>query len=150
MLKGETLMMLNQAYKPLCAAILGAALLTGCGRSETPTTPSSQLPPPATTAQAPVATPAPNAEITVQGADTTRSAGQTVSDAAVTAKVKSALLQASDVKGTDVNVDTVNGIVMLKGEVETQAQADRAVQIARNTEGVTRVDSEKLMVKAKT
>jgi hyperosmotically inducible protein len=73
-----------------------------------------------------------------------------VSDAAVTAKVKSALLQAADVKGTDVNVDTVNGIVMLKGEVETQAQVDRAVQIARNTEGVTRVDSEKLMVKAKT
>lgn len=141
-------MILNQAHKPFFAALLGAALLTGCGRSETPpTTSASQLPPPAATAEAPA--PVPNAEITVQGTDATRSAGQTVSDAAVTANVKSALLQAPEVKGTDVNVDTVNGIVRLKGEVETQAQADRAVQIARNTEGVTRVDSEQLMVKAK-
>ena len=140
--------MLNEAHKPLFAALLGAALLTGCGRGETPTnTRAPQLPPPATTAQAPA--PTPNAEITVQGTDATRTAGQAVSDAAVTAKVKSALLQAPEVKGTDVNVDTVNGIVVLKGEVETQAQADRAVQIARNTEGVTRVDSQHLMVKAK-
>lgn len=138
--------MLNQVHKLFFAALLGAALLTGCGRSESPTNTSApQLPPPATTAEAP----APNAEITVQGTHATRTAGQTVSDAAVTAKVKSALLQAPEVKGTDVNVDTVNGIVRLKGEVETQAQADRAVQIARNTEGVTRVDSEHLMVKAK-
>lgn len=81
--------------------------------------------------------------------DGSRSAGQTVSDAAVTTKVKSALLQAPEVQGTNVNVDTVNGTVTLKGEVETQAQADRAVQIARSTEGVSRVDSQQLTVKGK-
>jgi hyperosmotically inducible protein len=80
--------------------------------------------------------------------DPGRTVAQTVDDAAVTAKLKSALLQAPDVKGTDVNVDTVNGKVTLKGTVESQAQADRAVQIARASEGVREVDNQ-LMVKAR-
>jgi hyperosmotically inducible protein len=61
---------------------------------------------------------------------------------------RAALLASPDVKGLDVNVDTVNGKVTLKGSVDSQVQADRAVQIARGTEGVKDVESQ-LTVKAK-
>lgn len=136
--------------KFVCAAILGAALVTACGRTETTSTTSAPRSPAAsTTAQSSGPTTVPQTEVALAGPEASRSAGQTVSDAAVTAKVKSALLQAPEVKGTDVNVDTVNGTVTLKGQVETQAQADRAVQIARSIEGVSRVDSQQLTVKAK-
>jgi osmotically-inducible protein OsmY len=50
--------------------------------------------------------------------------------------------------GAIATLATVNGKVILKGAVETQAQADRAVQIARASEGVREVDNQ-LMVKTK-
>ena len=71
-----------------------------------------------------------------------------IDDATITAKVKAALLHAADVKGTDLNVNTVNGAVTLKGSVESQAQTDRAVQIARASEGVREVNNQ-LTVKAR-
>jgi hyperosmotically inducible protein len=75
-----------------------------------------------------------------------RTVGQTVDDATITAKVKAALLQADDVKGLDVNVDTVKGTVTLKGTVDTQSQIDRAISIAKVAEGVKDVRNE-LIVK---
>lgn len=78
-----------------------------------------------------------------------RTVGQTVDDVTITAKVKAALLQADDVKGTDINVDTMGGTVTLKGAVESQAQSDRAVTIAKGIEGVKEVKNT-LMVKATT
>jgi hyperosmotically inducible protein len=73
--------------------------------------------------------------------DTDRTAGQTVDDAAVTAKVKAALLAESNVDGTKINVDTSNGRVTLKGEVPSKTMADRAVQVAKGVEGVKDVDN---------
>lgn len=126
----------------LLGTVAGLAL-AGCQR-EDPRSTASPTPMPAEQSS-----PAPQTGSTAPGAmDTGRTVGQTVDDASVTAKLKSALLQAPEVKGTDVNVDTVNGKVTLKGAVENQAQADRAVQIARAVEGVREVDSQ-LMVKAK-
>ena len=66
---------------------------------------------------------------------------QPVGDAAITKKIQASLLQAPDVKGTAVNVDTVNGTVTLRGTVASQAQANRAVEIARTSPGVTEVIS---------
>ena len=48
--------------------------------------------------------------------------------------------------GLDVSVETVNGVVRLSGDVESQAQIDRAVEIARDIEGVTNVESSDLTV----
>lgn len=62
-------------------------------------------------------------------------------DANITAKVKSQLLWNESTHGLDINVDTDNGRVMLQGEVETEAEAQLAVQIARNTQGVRAVES---------
>jgi osmotically-inducible protein OsmY len=69
-------------------------------------------------------------------------AGEAVSDATVTAKVKTALLADADVKGLQINVDTSDGVVTLKGSVESQAQAAKAKQLAQGIEGVKSVDSQ--------
>ena len=42
-------------------------------------------------------------------------------------------------KGSNINVDTDNHVVTLKGTVTTAAGRDRAVQIAKTTKGVNRV-----------
>jgi len=127
--------------QPLCyVAILGVALTAGCQRDEprpktTPTPPTTPQP-----AERPVV-PAPQTGTPTPG-DAGRTVGKTIDDATITAKLKAALLQAPDVKGTDVNVDTVRGAVTLKGSVETQTQADRAAQIARAAEGVREVNNQ--------
>lgn len=70
---------------------------------------------------------------------TQQSAGEYTSDAAITAKVKAALLAAKDVSAADVNVETFRGTVQLSGFVDSQAQAARAVEVARGVEGVQSV-----------
>lgn len=84
-------------------------------------------------------------------ADETREAantvGEKIDDGVVTTKVKSALLADDTVKGLDINVDTKDGTVSLKGAVDNQTQIDRAVEIAKGIEGVQNVDNQ-LSVKA--
>jgi hyperosmotically inducible periplasmic protein len=145
----------------LMTAAVSLALtgLAGCGQDETTTT--SRAPdttvttPPATTPTPPAATTTPPADTTAAApatstttaatgsgpSDVDRSAGQTVDDATVTAKVKAALLAESGVAGTKINVDTFQGRVTLKGEVPSKNMADRAVQVARGIEGVKDVDN---------
>jgi hyperosmotically inducible protein len=53
--------------------------------------------------------------------------------------VKSALFADPQVSGFAVNVDTYDRVVQLSGFVDTQAQKDRADQLARGTEGVRAV-----------
>lgn len=69
------------------------------------------------------------------------SLGQKVDDSVVTTKVKTALLADPDVKGTVVNVETVNGTVQLSGFVDSPAQISRAVDIAKRVDGVIRVEN---------
>lgn len=69
---------------------------------------------------------------------------QPLGDTWITTKVKSSLLADSDVAGLGVEVETVNGEVRLSGDVDSQAQIDRAVEIARDIEGVTNVDASRL------
>jgi hyperosmotically inducible protein len=63
--------------------------------------------------------------------------GQT--DAGITTAVKSKLAADDMVKAYQVDVDTSNKVVTLRGDVETAAQKEHAVMIARNTDGVTDV-----------
>ena len=136
---------MNVTHIAMTSALL-VAVATGCRREEPK--PSEPLPPP-TPQTAPQPAPPPAASPGTNSSEPGRSAGQTIDDATVTAKVKAALLQAPDVKGTDINVDTVNGTVTLKGSVETQTQSDRAASIAKDIEGVKNVQST-LMVKGTT
>ncbi len=68
------------------------------------------------------------------------------SDTWITTKVKADLLATKDVPGMELKVETVNGVVSLSGHVGTQAEADRAVALARGIEGVKRVDSSGITV----
>lgn len=68
--------------------------------------------------------------------------GSTVDDGIVTTKVKTALLADADVKSFDIAVVTRKGQVQLSGFVDSQAQIDRAVGIARAIEGVQSIGNE--------
>jgi hyperosmotically inducible protein len=60
-------------------------------------------------------------------------------DAGITSAVKSKMAADDTVKASDINVDTHNHVVTLNGTVGSNAEKERAVMIARNTNGVTSV-----------
>lgn len=62
-----------------------------------------------------------------------------VSDGAITAKIKSKMALDDSIKARDINVSTSDGVVTLSGKVGSAAERDRAVQLARETEGVKSV-----------
>jgi osmotically-inducible protein OsmY len=71
----------------------------------------------------------------------TELAKDTLADTAITTKVKTELLAEPALKSLDVHVETVNGTVMLSGFVPSQAEVDKAVDVARNVKGVNKVQS---------
>ena len=78
----------------------------------------------------------------------THESDQPGTDTWITTKVKAELLTSKDVPGLELKVETVNGVVSLSGEVDSQAEADRAIAAAKGVQGVTRVDSAGIVVKA--
>lgn len=71
-----------------------------------------------------------------------RTGGEVIDDAAVTAKVKAALLAEKDVNALDIKVQTFNGTVQLSGFVDSQWQIDKAAQVAAAVNGVQRVQND--------
>nr|WP_067296728.1 BON domain-containing protein [Marinobacterium profundum] len=76
------------------------------------------------------------------GEGTERSFTRRVEDANLTAKVKSQLLWHRTTGGLAINVDTRNTRVTLSGNVDSQAEAELAEQIALNTHEVSSVDNQ--------
>jgi osmotically-inducible protein OsmY len=60
----------------------------------------------------------------------------------ITAKVQAKYFVDDDIKGRNINVDTLNGKVTLKGTVGSEGERRQAVTIARNTDGVKDVVDE--------
>lgn len=79
-------------------------------------------------------------------AETADDAGNVISDAWITSKVKSSYLFSRSLSGLDISVDTDNGKVVLEGSVGTDAEKDLAEQTAKNIRGVKEVDSSALSV----
>lgn len=73
------------------------------------------------------------------GTATRQSTGEYVDDAALTAKVKTALVRDEVVKAMQVDVTTFKGNVQLSGFVDTEEQKSRAAMLAGGVEGVTNV-----------
>jgi len=75
--------------------------------------------------------------------DTDRTHPKTfVKDSVITTKIKAKLAEEKVSSLTHIKVDTHSkGEVVLSGKVRTQEEADKAVSIARETEGVTSVKS---------
>jgi hyperosmotically inducible protein len=72
-----------------------------------------------------------------------------IPDAALTAAVKAKLLADTATSGLKINVDTLNGVVTLSGEVRSETERDVALRLARETTGVREVN-DRLSVVART
>jgi hyperosmotically inducible protein len=66
-------------------------------------------------------------------------AGDAITDAALTTAVKTKFLADTTVSGLSIDVDTSNGVVTLTGKVRSARERDRALEIARGTDGVKSV-----------
>jgi osmotically-inducible protein OsmY len=75
-----------------------------------------------------------------------RDVGEAFSDAWITTKVKSTLLFSTAVSGTSISVETRDGIVRLEGQVGSEEEKARAVRLAREVNGVKRVDAENVSI----
>lgn len=65
--------------------------------------------------------------------------GDALSDAALTAKVKTRLLTNDLTRGININVDSDDGVVTLRGTVPSEAAKDKAGEIALAVDGVDSV-----------
>jgi osmotically-inducible protein OsmY len=63
-----------------------------------------------------------------------------VGEGTLTAKIKSKMALDDIVKASAIDVDTRDGVVTLSGTVTSEAERQRAVQLARETEGVRSVE----------
>lgn len=142
--------------KPGVAAVSAALLalagisLAGCDRDrvDTAATPTRTATTTTTTANGTSVTPndttsapSPSTTGTTSTTQTTTTATMGNPDPTLTAKVKSSLLADPSVGGLKIDVDSANGTVTLNGNVKSQAEADRAVQLATATEGVKSVQN---------
>ncbi|GEB69999.1 MULTISPECIES: BON domain-containing protein [Pseudoalteromonas] len=69
-----------------------------------------------------------------------------LTDAKITTVITTRFLFDSEVDGTDIDVDTDNGVVKLKGSVESEAEKQLAIKIAKNAEDVRDVVDELTIV----
>ncbi len=76
---------------------------------------------------------------------TSESTGQYVDDATITTRVKAEFVADKTVDSTDIKVETYKGTVQLSGFAKSQAEINRAVQIARNVSGVQSVKNDILL-----
>jgi len=117
--------------KTLLAVMMGSALVCGSAMAETTATEKAQS----------------TANTAGEKIDNSMNkVGNFMDDSSITAKVKAALVDADDIKSTDISVETEKNVVTLSGFVESQAQAEKAVAVAKKVEGVTSV-SDKLHVR---
>ena len=68
-------------------------------------------------------------------------AGEVLADAALTARVKTALLADEPIPGERIDVHASGSTVILSGRVADAGQIERALGIARSIDGVTRVEN---------
>jgi len=66
-------------------------------------------------------------------------AAEALANGAITAKIKSKMILDDLVKARNIDVDTNGSVVTLTGVVGSEAERQRALQLAKQTEGVTSV-----------
>ena len=71
-----------------------------------------------------------------------RTAAQAIDDATITASIKTKLLADERTKGFDINVDTMKGVVTLRGGADSQAAKQAAQELAGQAEGVVLIKNE--------
>jgi hyperosmotically inducible protein len=79
------------------------------------------------------------AEIGEKAAVAASKVEETIDEATLTAKIKAKMALDDLVKARDIDVTTHDSTVTLSGTVDSQAEHDRAMTLARETVGVTKV-----------
>lgn len=111
---------MNKLVRRLAAAVAVAALSTvfvGC--SANPTTPAG--------------------EISRGAREFGHGVAGEASDTTITTKVKAKMAANTGLSSFRIHVTTVNGVVTLRGTVDTAATRNLALHVAANTDGVVRV-----------
>ena len=70
-----------------------------------------------------------------------KTVGQTIDDAAITTRVKTAFINDPVVGAARIDVDTFNGVVTLSGRVTSKEEEAKAIQLAKSIQGVVDVKS---------
>lgn len=124
--------------KNSCLLLLAAGLLGACGRAgDSPR------------AVSPQALERSTATSPASGGSAPRAAAKRVempprealTDASITARIRSELLGDPAMSGADVSINTDNGVVVLSGTVKTHEQTGIASAHAQRQDGVMRVDN---------
>ena len=68
--------------------------------------------------------------------------GEYIDDSVITTKVKAAILNEPTLKVTEINVETFKGVVQLSGFVNSPADINKAVEVARGVKGVNSVKND--------
>ena len=69
---------------------------------------------------------------------------EVISDSWITSKVKSVFLSNTNISGLKIEVETVDGVVALSGEVPTAVERDLAITKAKEIKGVKGVAADGL------
>jgi osmotically-inducible protein OsmY len=83
------------------------------------------------------------AGVTITGCTTSpsQSAGAYVDDTVITTKVKAKFAEAKQVDATSINVETINGTVLLRGVASDSQEKAQAETLARGVDGVKAVNN---------
>ncbi len=65
-----------------------------------------------------------------------------IDDSVLTTKVKAAVFNEPTLKSSEINVETFKGVVQLSGFVNSQADINRAAEVARDVKGVKSVKND--------
>lgn len=120
----------------IATALFAAALTSGCNREETTTSDAGSK-----IDQARDSAGEKMDQAASQMQEQAANAGDKIDDAAITAKVKTALVAEPGLKALQIDVDTADGVVMLSGAVDSPSVIDRATQVVQAVPGVKSVDN---------
>lgn len=85
-----------------------------------------------------------------QHADASKAAGHEsvgayIDDSVITGKIKADILAESSLKSAEINVETLKGVVQLSGFVQSRANIDKAVEVARAVKGVNSIRNDMIV-----
>ncbi|MGB8339282.1 MAG: BON domain-containing protein [Burkholderiales bacterium] len=68
--------------------------------------------------------------------------GEYIDDTVLTTKVKAVVFNEPTLKSAEINVETFKGVVQLSGFVSSQADINKAIEVARGVKGVKSVKND--------
>jgi hyperosmotically inducible periplasmic protein len=118
----------NLLFRLLVVLVFAALVLAGCATTKTTTNTGAWIQ-------------ESNTASSQEAAGTVEDIGDRLQDASISSTIKARFAGDKLVSSSDINVDTSGGHVTLNGNVDSQAEVTRAVEIGRSVDGVKSVHS---------